>query len=137
MSKGLHTFSKATLASLAATVVDFGTLTVWVELLHGFYPVGVAIGAALGAASNFTINRIWSFNDAIPSKLGYQAFRYAAVSLGSLLLNTWGVWLVTEKLHIHYMISKLAVALLVGFLFNYPLHRYFVYPKGQPVPVDI
>ena len=132
----LHTFSKATIASLAATVVDFGTLTLWVEGFHGFYPIGVAMGAALGAITNFTINRIWSFNDAEPSKLGPQAFRYGVVSVGSLLLNTGFVYLVTEKLHVHYMLSKIAVAFIVGLVFNYPLHRHYVYPKQESVPVD-
>jgi putative flippase GtrA len=128
MKLDVLTFSKAAIAALAATVVDFGTLTIWVEVLHQFYPIGVALGAAFGAITNFSLNRHWAF-DAAHAPVGKQAVRYGIVSLGSLCLNTGGVWLVTEKLHLFYMISKIVVALMVGFLFNYPLQRRFVYPK--------
>jgi putative flippase GtrA len=128
MKLDILTFSKAAVAALAATVVDFGSLTIWVEVLHRFYPIGVAIGAGLGAITNFTLNRYWAF-DAAHAPVGKQAVRYAIVSFGSLCLNTGGVWLVTEKLHLFYMVSKIVVALMVGFLFNYPLQRHFVYPK--------
>ncbi len=137
MKTGLHSFSKATLASVAASAVDFGTLTFWVEILKGFYPIGVALGAGLGAITNFSINRYWSFEGADKSPLGMQAVRYALVSVGSLLLNTGGVWLVTEKLNLFYMFSKIAVGLSVGVLFNYPLHRYFVYPEEKKVPLTL
>ena len=126
------TFFKASAAALFATVVDFGTLTVWVELLHGFYPIGVALGAGLGAVTNFTANRYWAF-DAAHHPMGRQVVRYVIVSAGSLLLNTGGVYLFTERFHLFYLVSKVLVAILIGFFFNYPLQRYFVYPKeGVP-----
>ena len=128
MKLDVSTFSKAAVAALIATVVDFGSLTLWVEVLHQFYPVGVALGALLGALTNFSLNRHWAF-DAAHAPVGRQAFRYGIVSLGSLCLNTGGVWLVTEKLHLFYLLSKIVVALMVGFLFNYPLQRHYVYPK--------
>ena len=99
-------------------------------MLQQFYPIGVAIGAGLGAITNFTLNRHWAF-DAAHSPVGKQAVRYAMVSTGSLLLNTFGVWLVTEKLHLFYMFSKLGVALMVGFFWNYPLQKVFVYQRPK------
>ena len=120
------TFSRAQIAALAATVVDFGTLTVWVEFGHQFYAYGVAIGAFMGAVTNFCINRYWSF-EAKQYPISGQALRYSLVSTGSLLLNTFGVYLLTERFGLHYMISKLTIALLIGIFYNYPMHRYFVY----------
>jgi putative flippase GtrA len=126
----MKTFSKATASALAATVVDFGSLTLFVEVFHGFYPYGVALGAFLGALTNFMINRHWAF-EAHDKPLPGQMLRYAIVSSGSLLLNTFGVYMVTEKFGLFYLASKIVVALLVGFLFNYPLQRYFVYPPER------
>jgi putative flippase GtrA len=123
------TFSRAQLASLAATIADFGSLTIWVELWHQFYAYGVAFGAFMGAITNFTINRYWSF-EAHEQPLGGQAARYAVVSLGSLLLNTFGVYLLTERFGLHYMLSKLSIAFLIGIFYNYPMHRYFVYESN-------
>lgn len=124
------TFSRSQLAALAATVADFGTLTIWVELWNQFYAYGVAVGAFMGAITNFTINRYWSF-EAHEQPITGQAVRYALVSAGSLLLNTFGVYLLTDRFGIHYMISKLSIAFLIGIFYNYPMHRYFVYESNH------
>jgi hypothetical protein len=58
-----------------------------------------------------------------------QALRYAAVSAGSLTLNSAGVYLLTEDFGIYYALSKLITAILVGLLFNFPLHRRFVFRR--------
>ncbi|MBS1958215.1 MAG: GtrA family protein [Bdellovibrionales bacterium] len=129
-----RTFSRSQLAALAATIVDFGTLTLWVEVGHQFYAYGVALGACMGAITNFLINRYWSF-EAHHAPIHGQAFRYALVSAGSLVLNTFGVYLITERFGLHYMISKVTIAFLIGIFYNYPLHRYFVYepnPQSEP-----
>jgi putative flippase GtrA len=132
-SAEIKTFSKAQASAVFATLVDFGTLMIWVEVLSGFYPIGVALGATLGALSNFFLNRHWSFQTAAhPMKS--QMMRYFIVFLGSVVLNTGGVWAVTEGFHLHYFASKIAVALAVGFLYNYPLQRYFVFKKEQTYP---
>ena len=126
------TFSKATVAAIAATVVDFGTLVFWVQRLHQFYPIGVALGAGFGAITNFILNRHWAFN-AAHAPVGTQAAKYTMVTVGSLLLNTGGVYWVTETFHLYYLFSKIGVAILVGLFFNYPLHRHFVYPKQEEI----
>jgi len=122
-------FSKAQLSALAATVVDFGSLVILVEKAGAPYPFGVAVGALAGALTNFFMNRHWSF-EAHEAPIHGQALRYALVSGGSLLLNTLGVMVWTEVFKLHYLGSKVVTAILVGILFNYPLHREFVYRKG-------
>ena len=126
-------FLKSQAASFAATVVDMGLLFGLTELAGVYYVISVAIGAGCGAITNFLIGRYWSFQ-ASESKVQSQAFRYASVALGSLGLNTVGVAVVTERLHIPYGFSKVIVAFSVGILFNYPLQRYFVF-KSKDVPV--
>ena len=125
----IKTFSKAGVSALVATVVDFGTLTAWVEWFHGFYPFGVAMGAFLGACNNFLLNRYWAF-EAKDSPIHTQAFKYILVSVGSLILNTLGVYALTEYAGLFYLKSKILTALFVALFFNYPLQRYFVYLKG-------
>jgi putative flippase GtrA len=43
------------------------------------------------------------------------------------LLNCGGVYAFTEKVGTSYLISKVMTSMLVGFLYNFPLHRYFVF----------
>lgn len=121
-------FSKAQVSALTATLVDFGTLVLLVEKLHFAYPLGVATGALAGAVTNFYLNRHWSFG-AGASPIRGQAFRYFLVSAGSLVLNTLGVVLWTEVFKVHYVQSKVLTSILVAVLYNYPLHRDFVYRR--------
>lgn len=122
-----HSFSRSQIASAIATFVDYVVLFGLTELVHVWYVASVAIGAAVSALVNFMINRHWSFESASLGKMHQQAWRYAWVSAVSLLLNSGGVYVVTESLDIHYAFSVIVVSAIVGWFFNYPLHRYYVF----------
>lgn len=117
---------RAQVAALAATAVDFGTLFFATERLGLWYVFSTGIGAILGAVTNFALNRHWSF-EASDREWGPQATRYAAVSAGSLGLNMLGVYAFTDGAGLKYGVSKVLTAVLVGLLFNFPLHRRYVF----------
>ena len=119
---------RSQIASLTATVVDFSWLVFLVEVAHVWYVVATAIAGFLGAFVNFMLGRHWSFT-ADDGAFRDQAIRYAVVSAASLVLNSLGVYLLTEYLKIHYAMSKIITAVLVGVLFNFPLHRWFVFGR--------
>lgn len=119
-------FGRAQIASFAASVVDFSVLFTFTEILHVWYVYSTGLGAAAGAVTNFLLNRFWSF-EATHIHWGPQATRYALVSAGSLGLNMLGVYAITDGIGLKYGISKLVTAFLVGLLFNFPLHRRYVF----------
>lgn len=121
------------MTSFAATLVDFGLLYCLVEFADVYYVLATAIGAFVGAITNFTLNKYWAFEDRKSGVLA-QGFRYAMVSGGSLLLNTALVFCFTEFGHLRYLVSKTIAALTVGWGWNYPMHRYFVFPPDPKAP---
>ena len=121
---------RSQIASLTATVVDFSSLIFLVEIGQVWYVAATATGAFLGAIVNFILGRHWSFTADHDAVRG-QAIRYAAVSALSLVLNSLGVYLLTDYIGIHYAISKAITAFLVGILFNFPLHRRFVFGRQK------
>lgn len=127
----IGSFGRAQAASMVATGVDFGSLVLLVEWGGVWYVAATAAGACFGAVVNFLMNRHWSFR-AASARVHGQAIRYAAVSAGSLLLNSGGVWAFTESAGISYVYSKILTALLVAVCFNFPLHRYFVFRLPAP-----
>lgn len=123
-----------------ATAVDFVVTVLLSSVFGAYYVFASAIGAVVGGCINFVTNYLWVFPGSSGRKL-YVALRYAIICAVSLLLNTYGVYLLTEFLvacpfvvnlfgiyasHI-YIISKIIVAILVALCFNYPLQRLFVY----------
>ncbi len=125
-SSFLTTFSRSQVASLVATLLDYAILFLFTEVFKIWYVIATASGAIVGAVTNFLINRHWSFQ-ATHGNWERQARRYALASIGSLILNTGGVFLVTEYGRVHYAISVILVSVLVGLIFNYPIYRHYVY----------
>ena len=97
------------------------------EFAHVYYVLATALGALCGAITNFTLNKVWAFEHR-HGRLRAQGARYALVSGGSLALNTGLVFSLTEYGGLRYLVSKAIAAVLVGWCWNYPLHRYFVFP---------
>lgn len=127
-TSSLKMFGKHQLASAAATAVDYVTMIAMVSLI-GLGPVaGTAIGAAVGAVTNFTLGRNFTFRSQARGRgVPGQFIRYVIVSALSLLWNALGVHVVAVQLGVQYVLARLIVGTLVGFVWNFPMHRYFVF----------
>ncbi len=128
-------FQRAWVASAVATAIDYGTFTLLVEVVGIYTGTSRALGALLGAITNFTLNKVYTFKTRESSML-VEVPRYAAISLTSLLLNTVGVILLTEGLRWNPLIAAALVGVLVSLCWNLPLHRWFVFREhaGRPRP---
>lgn len=119
-------FQRAWVASAVATVVDYGTFTLLVEVVGIYTGTSRALGALIGAVTNFTLNKLYTFRTQQNSVL-VEVPRYAAISLTSLLLNTVGVILLTEGRRWNPLFAAAVVGVAVSVCWNLPLHRIFVF----------
>jgi phosphatidylglycerophosphate synthase/putative flippase GtrA len=126
-------FQRAWVASAAATVVDYGLFTVLVEVVGVYTGTSRALGALLGAITNFTLNKIYTFKTRQNSVL-VEVPRYAAISLTSLLLNTGGVILLTEGMRWNPLVAAALVGIAVSLCWNLPLHKFFVFREQSHKP---
>ena len=110
-----------------ATATDFTTLLVCKELI-GINPVlGTFISAIAGAIVAFFLGRNWTFFNKDGS-MSSQGIKFILVVGGSILLNTFGEYLLTEVFIVgHYMIARVITAISVGITYNFPMQRYFVF----------
>jgi len=120
------TFFKAQAASLTATVVDFSVTVVLKEWLHCWYLLASILGTVSGGIVNFSMNRRWVFS-VRHKKMYWQAIKYLMVWGGNLVLVSAGVFLLTHYGGLSYLVSKVAVSLVVGFFYNYTLQKRFVF----------
>lgn len=133
-------FLKAQLSAQFASFIDFLLTILLVKVWGVFYLYATFVGAVAGGAVNCFINYGWVFHARTVKKI-HVALKYLFVWGGSILLNTWGTFLMTEwltgmnwvnrlpgyYLNNLFILSKVIVALLVGFFWNYQLQRTFVY----------
>ncbi len=122
----LLTFCKAQLTAQVASLVDFLLTIFLTEFCGVWYAYSTFFGALTGGIVNCVVNYRWVFH-ADSVKMKHVAVKYFIVWSGSILLNTWGTYFLTEFTNWHYVLTKLIVAVAVGFLWNYQLQRFFVY----------
>lgn len=121
----MATFIKAQAASLTATIVDFTVTFLLKEIFHWVMLASI-LGTVSGGVVNFTMNRSWVFK-AHSGKIHFHAIKYLLVWVGNLLLVTGGVYLLTKKMGVDLLLSKIIVSLFVGFFYNYFLQKKFVF----------
>lgn len=133
-------FCKAQISALFASTIDFLTTIVLAKFFGVFYVYATFTGSVVGGIVNCFVNYGWVFHNN-HVKVKYVAIKYLMVWIGSLTLNTWGTYFLTEWLKGMtwvngllgryvadvFILSKLVVACIVAFFWNYQLYRLFVY----------
>jgi putative flippase GtrA len=125
-----RTLGRHQVGAAVATAVDFTAMILLVERLGVSPVIATALGASLGAVTNFLLGRTWIFR----RQTGHwaaQAGRYAAVSAASAGLNALGEHVVHDVARVQYVVARVLVSLAVGLLWNFPMHRCFVFREGR------
>ena len=134
----LFVFSQHQISAAAATAVDFAVMIVCKSGLGLTPAMATAIGSLFGAVISFTLGRRWVFQSAHGDIRG-QALRYAFVSTLSLIFNSRGEKLFVA-LGLNYILARVLLSVVVGMLWNFPMHRYFVFrdrsSRDEPLGVD-
>lgn len=128
------TFTKAQLASLVATGVDFLVtflLLRWAGLpsasASGRVTVYGVTGTFCGGITHFLISRHWVFQ-AREGKWTGQMNRYVLVWIGNLALNAAGIYLLSRA-GFAPMLAKVTTATTVAIVYNYTLQKRFVFNR--------
>lgn len=111
----------------AAFVIDFGTLWLLTEYVGMHYQLSACIAFILGLTANYLLSVKWVFNtpdDANrPMIVKSTVFAiYALIGLVGLGLNSVILWLFTDILMLHYLLSKL-VSTAIVFFWNFLARR--------------
>lgn len=122
----MNVFIKAQFNSVVSTLLDFA-LTIFLKQVVGtWYLVASVVGALFGGTCNFLLGRYWVFK-ATKKPLRTQVVKYAGVWAGSLLLNTAGLYWLTDLQHLDYLLSKTIMVILVAVCYNFIFQKYFVF----------
>ena len=119
-------FTRYQFVAILATGIDFLTLIFLTEVIGLWYLFSTVSGATLGAITAFLLGRYWVFRST-EDETHHQAFRYLLVASGSVILNSSGVYFLTDIVGWAYLVSKTITAIIVGVSYNYLLSRYFIF----------
>ena len=124
--EGIRPFTKAQVASLIASAVDFAVSWLLVNRMQVPYLAGGVTGTICGGVTHFLISRNWAFS-AQEKKWTGQLSRYIPVWIGNLILNASGLWFLKSIAGWPFWPAKIATAVGVAVFYNYVLQKRFVF----------
>ena len=96
-----------------AFIIDYGLLYVLTEYCHLYYIVSATISFIAGLVVNYLISTHWIFRHSKLDNRFVEFIIYGIIGVVGLLINNSMLYLLTDYLHVHYMISKLITAAVV------------------------
>ncbi len=97
-------------------VVDFSLLILLTRYLHIFYIFSATFSFLISSALNYLLSTRWVFRQRSKMPIFLEIIFFAVVTLVSLFFNDLIMWLMTEKLGIFYLFSKITAGIIVFFL---------------------
>jgi len=124
----MYTFIKAQAALIVGSLADFLTTILLVEVFHCWYIAGNAMGNIVGAIAQFILSRNWAFH-AEKENVSGQIIKFVLIWGGNIAISAAGVYALTNYFHLHYLISKLVVSIVMGLTYMFFLSKYFVFKE--------
>lgn len=101
-----------------AFVVDFSSLALLTSWVGIHYLVSAAMAFVLGVTTNYLLSIRWVFAHRSVADRRAEVAIFVAIGVAGLGLNELVMWVVTEHLGRHYLVSKIVSTGLV-FFFNF------------------
>ncbi len=101
-----------------AFIIDFGSLFALTEFFHIHYLISAAIAFLFGLSTNYCLSILWVFDKRAVQSRWMEFFIFGFIGLIGLGLNELIIWFFTEKIHFHYLISKI-VSTIVVYCWNF------------------
>ena len=118
-------FVRFGIVGASGMVIDFGVTWLCKEKLRWNKYLSNSLGFILAASSNYTWNRLWTFqSESVEIAREYSTF--VLIALVGLGLNNLIIWLLHEKLHLNFYLSKL-LAILCVTIWNFSMNYVFTF----------
>ena len=122
--------SVSLIGNLVGTVFDLAVVITLVQAAHFNAAVAAPCGVFVGATANFFVNKIFAFKDS-HGHTGAQFARFLGGTAIAAAVHAGLVHILTNKLGLFYVFSKLIADVLVFTVGNLFLLRFFVFPKNR------
>lgn len=112
-----------------AFVADFGSLFLLTEYVGLHYLVSATAAFIIGLSINYIISTLWVFQHGRVKNRYVEFLFFALIGMAGLGLNTLVMYVFTDLMEIHYLLSKIISTVLV-FLWNFLVRKYILFnPK--------
>ncbi len=118
-------FIRFGIVGASGMIVDFGVTWLCKEKLRWNKYVSNSLGFILAASNNYFWNRLWTFHsESVEIVREYSTF--VLIALVGLGLNNLIIWLLHEKAHLNFYLSKL-IAIGCVMIWNFSMNYVFTF----------
>ena len=110
----------------AAFLVDYGVLVLLTEVFGMHYLLSATISFILGLITNYLLSVVWVFNNRTLGNRWAEFTVFAIIGVIGLGLNALIMYVCTDKMHIHYMISKI-ISTVIVFFWNFFARKFVLF----------
>jgi len=128
MRAGLKEFIKFCLVGLTGTLINLAVLYWFTEFLGVYYLVSAIFAFVIAATSNYVLNKIWTFKEKMQHQILPKYAKFFAVSVAALGVNLLFLYIFTEFLSIHYLVSQ-ALAIIISMIINFLGNKWWTFKK--------
>ena len=108
-----------------AFVVDYLLLMLLTDFFGLHYLISTAISFVCSVIVNYFLSINWVFNRSRKQKPMMVLSAFLIIGFFGLLITEVLMWTFTEKVHLHYLISKI-IATFIVFFYNFITRRTFI-----------
>ncbi len=128
--KLIRQFAQYILVGGLAFVVDFVTLFILTDGLGLHYLTSASLAFLLGLGVNYLLCVAWIFDFRAVARRSHEFAIFGLIGIAGLALNNAIMWLLTGRLGVHYLMSKIVAAALI-LIFNFALRRSILFMERQ------
>ena len=110
----------------AAFLVDYGVLVLLTEVFGMHYLLSATISFILGLITNYLLSVVWVFNNRTLGNRWAEFAVFAIIGVIGLGLNALIMYVCTDKMGIHYMISKI-ISTVIVFFWNFFARKFVLF----------
>ena len=127
-------FSKTTLRQAVkfglvgclGTLVNLGVLFIFTEFFLLFYIISEVIAFVVAGLHNYFFDKLWVFKEKIKDQVGIKYARFIIISLISLIVNLFVLYILVEYFDIWYIFAEI-IAIMFGFLINFGGNKFWTF----------
>ncbi|MBI2287000.1 MAG: GtrA family protein [Nitrosomonadales bacterium] len=112
-----------------AFVVDFALLYLLTEFAKLYYLFSASVAFMVGIAVNYTLSVTWVFDHRSVNNRMHEFAIFAIIGILGLAFNAALMWIFTELVGFHYLVSKMVATALI-FLFNFGARKALLFSAG-------
>jgi putative flippase GtrA len=118
-------FIKFGVVGFSGLLVDFGLTWVFKEKCKSNKYIANSIGFCVAASTNYILNRIWTF-ESENENITREYLSFFIISLAGLALNNFIIFLLNDKVKMHFYLSKL-IAIIIVTIWNFGMNYFFTF----------